>query len=81
MTQREILDELKKMTPAERLKTIEAALHLLHEELQLQEQPEAEAEKKHRLAAAAKALLPDYTTNTELTAFTALDSEDFHAQR
>ena len=34
---------------------------------------------KSKLAAAAQALLADYTTDKELTAFSALDSEDFHA--
>ena len=32
-----------------------------------------------RLAAAAQSLLADYETDDELTAFTALDGEDFHA--
>jgi predicted DNA-binding protein len=31
------------------------------------------------LAAAAQALLNDYTTYEELTAFTSLDGDDFHA--
>ena len=31
------------------------------------------------LAAAAQALLADYETDAELTAFTALDGQDFHA--
>jgi predicted DNA-binding ribbon-helix-helix protein len=35
--------------------------------------------QKSRLAAAAKALLNDYKTDEELTAFTALDVDDFHA--
>lgn len=35
--------------------------------------------KKIELAEAAKALLPDYQGDPELTAFTALDAEDFHA--
>lgn len=35
--------------------------------------------KSGNLAAAAQALLTDYETNDELTAFTALDGEDFHA--
>lgn len=35
--------------------------------------------QKSKLAAAAKALLNDYTTDEELLAFTALDGEDFHA--
>ena len=39
------------------------------------------ADPEDRLAAAAKALLPDYTADPELTSFTALDSEDFYEAR
>jgi len=35
--------------------------------------------KRMALAAAAQALLADYQTDTELTAFQALAGEDFHA--
>ena len=35
--------------------------------------------KKSSLANAAQALLDDYTTDEELTIFTSLDGEDFHA--
>ena len=35
--------------------------------------------QKSKLAAAAQALLNDYTTDEELLAFTALDGEDFPA--
>lgn len=35
--------------------------------------------KRIALAAAAQALLADYQTDQELTAFHALDGEDFHA--
>ncbi|MDY6846636.1 MAG: hypothetical protein SVP52_05825 [Chloroflexota bacterium] len=35
--------------------------------------------QKSTLAAAAQALLVDYTTDEDLTAFTVLDGEDFHA--
>ena len=38
-----------------------------------------EERKKLDLALAAKALLADYQGDPELTAFTALDAEDFHA--
>lgn len=34
---------------------------------------------QQELAAAAQALLADYQNDTDLTAFTALDGEDFHA--
>lgn len=37
------------------------------------------ASQAAQLAAAAQALLADYETDPELTAFTALDGEDFHA--
>ena len=79
MTQVEILEELKKLTSPQRLTIIEAALRLIREDLQKVEQPPAQAERKRQLAAAADALLPDYSVGGKLTIFTALDSEDFHA--
>ena len=38
-----------------------------------------EQHRKAQLASAARALLADYETDEELTAFTAIDGEDFHA--
>jgi len=35
------------------------------------------AERRQQLTAVAKLLAPDYTTDDELTSFTALDGEDF----
>lgn len=78
MTEREIIEELKKLTPAERLSVIEATLRTIREELPQVQQPLKRAEKK-RMAVAAKALLRDYTQGGDLTSFTALDSEDFRA--
>jgi hypothetical protein len=58
---------------------MEAVLHLTRAELQQRlQQLSATDERTAQLAAAAQALLLDYTTDTELTSFTALDSEDFH---
>jgi hypothetical protein len=79
VTQIEILEELKRLTTTERLTIIEAALHLIREDLQQMEQPLPRIERKRQLAAAAEALLPDYATGGELTIFTTLDSEDFYA--
>ena len=79
MTRREILEELKKFPTTERITIIEAALHLIHEDLEQIEQPLAKTERKRKLAAAAEALLPAYSKDGELTAFTAIDHEDFHA--
>jgi hypothetical protein len=81
MTYTEMLETLKKLTLTERLALMEAVLHLMREELQQREQPPATDERTARLAAAAQALLPDYTTDTALTSFTALDSEDFYEAR
>jgi len=79
MTQVQILEELKKLTPAERLSVIEAALHLIREDIRQMQQPSKQTERTRQLAAAAEALLPDYTAGGELTVFTDLDGEDFHA--
>jgi len=81
MTYTEMLETLKQLTLTERLALMEAALHLMREELQQRAQQPATYERTERLAAAAKALLSDYTTETKLTSFTALDSEDFYEAR
>ena len=81
MTYTEMLETLKKLTLTERLALMEAALHLMREELQQREQQPATDERTAQLAAAAQALLPDYATDTELTSFTDLDSEDFYEAR
>lgn len=75
MTLTEILEELSNLTNTERLMIIEAASHLMREEMQEAKQPLSDVEKKRRMALAAEALLPDYATDEELTAFTALDGE------
>ena len=74
-----ILKELKRLSPQERLKVIDDAIHLLQEDLHHMEKPLARRERKRRLTAAAKALLSDYKKDDELISFTALDGEDFHA--
>ena len=79
MTRIEILEELKKLSARERLTIIEAAVHLIYKDLQKVEVLPAQTEIKQRLAAAAKSLIPDYSSGGELTIFTALDSQDVHA--
>jgi len=79
MTQGEILEELKKLPITERLTIIDAVLQTIRKDLQQLPLPAADADKKRQLAAAAAALRSDYVGNDELTAFTALDGEDFYA--
>ena len=80
MTQIEILQELKKLTSAERLAVAEAALHLVREDLQRTSQPSSKSQISQQMADAAKALMRDYQTDPDLTAFTILDNEDFCAK-
>ena len=79
MTRTEILEELRKLSAKERLEVIDAFVLQLQEELLLIERPLTRSERERQLAAAAAALLPDYTEDDELTSFTALDSQDVHA--
>ena len=62
---------LKKIAKQEKLNFSELVRNMLDEQIVNRQ--------KLVLAAAAKALLGNYKTDKELTAFTALDGEDFHA--
>ena len=75
MTNSEIIDQLKQLTTAERLAVIEAATRLIREDLS---HPDAnERAKDKEMALAATALLADYQSDPELTAFTSLDGDNF----
>ena len=67
MTQVQILEELKKFTIPDRLTIVEATLRLIREDLQQKEQPLPWEERRHQLAVAAEALLPDYAAGGELS--------------
>ena len=77
MTNSEILEQLKNLSAAERLKIVETTVHQLREDLEWSGGQGDEVNA--RLARAAQALLGDYVNDKELTAFTALDGEGFHA--
>jgi hypothetical protein len=81
MTKTDIFKELSKLPPNERLSIVEATLHKVREELQGTVLPDRAADRRTKLASAARALLHDYETDKDLTAFTTLDAEDFHASR
>jgi len=77
---RTILEEVNRLPIPERLTIIESLLQGIREELRQAARMTGRAEQKRRLAQAAAILLTDYTTDAELTAFTALDGEDFYAE-
>jgi hypothetical protein len=79
MTQVDVLAELKKLSTTERLKVAEEALQLVRQELEGAQSPETHGGRAQQLAAAAAALRDDYAAGGELTAFVALDGEDFRA--
>ncbi|MFH0924899.1 MAG: hypothetical protein V1872_04590 [bacterium] len=82
MTQRQILEEMKKLGPSECLTIVEEVLHMIHNDLQKREKPVISLKKKKsQLQRAAESLLSDYSVHDELTIFTSLDSEDFYAKR
>jgi hypothetical protein len=76
MTTTDILDELKPLNNAERLAVIETATRLIREDLGQQAESSIDGTQQ-QLAKAAEALLPDYSSDEELTVFTSLDGEDF----
>ena len=79
MTRTEFLDTLRRLPPQEQMDLLQDAMRRLREELAHGSSPSS-AERASRLVAAAEALLPDYQSDSELTAFTSLDPEEFHAQ-
>ena len=81
MTKSEILKELNRLPLRDKLLVLESAIQKLREEFQKGGQGEGKAQVKMKLSEAAKALLKEYRTNSELTCFTALDGEDFDAPR
>lgn len=78
MINQEIINEIKKLDNNERLAIIEAILGMIRNDLQPYEQEKIN-KNKLALEIAAKTLLTDYISDDELTAFKALDGEDFHA--
>jgi hypothetical protein len=69
MSTREILQSIRQLPFNERLSIIEKTLKTLHES------------KDTQLEKAANALMADYKTDKELTAFTAIDFENFYEAR
>lgn len=78
MTTQEIIEGLKQLPLFERLSVIEIATRMVREEIKKMSVMQTDIDKRRQLAEAAEALVVDYTTDSELRAFTALDSEDFY---
>lgn len=75
----DFLTALKKLPLDERLQIIETLILEIRQELHLPP-PIPLSSRKRQMQAAAAALREDYRTDADLTAFTALDAQDFHAE-
>lgn len=77
----ELEEKVKHLSVAQKLALIETILQAIREDVAASDRRELSrlrrAAKRRTLAAAANELVNDYATDTELTIFTALDSEDF----
>jgi len=75
MTNQEIIKGLEQLSNAERLTVIEAATRMIQDDTR--HDPSHPLDVREQVLAAAKELAADYSSDAELTSFTALDSEDF----
>lgn len=80
MTQAQLLNEFRQLSPQQQLEVLEAALRILAQHFQPIEQRANGERERRRLAEAAHLLLADYREDKELTSFTVLDGEPFYAQ-
>lgn len=74
MSKTEILQALKQLSNSERLTIATVALQMAREDWKTL----TPAEKEQQLAISAQLAVLDYLKDEELTAFTALDGEDFY---
>ncbi len=74
MTKNEVIKKINQLSFEERLAIIELLVHQLREEMK-----KTANNKNTSLAVGAQALIDDYNNDKELTIFTQIDSEDFHA--
>ena len=76
MTNQEIIKGLEQLSNAERLTVIEAATRMIQDDIRHDPSHRLDV-REQVLAAAVKELASDYSSDAELTSFTALDTEDF----
>lgn len=72
----DILREIQQLPTAERMGFLDSLIQLLREDRRMDSR---NAAIENQLRAAAQALQTDYQSDPDLTAFTVLDLEDFHA--
>ena len=81
MTQRQLINGFSQLTIQQQIELIQTELRLVGQQLQSIVQPQDGNEHRGDLCEAASMLLADYLEDRELTSFTVLDREPFHAQK
>ncbi|MCA9947413.1 MAG: hypothetical protein KC449_28235 [Anaerolineales bacterium] len=76
MTQKELLREFQRLSLQQQLAILRDALEIVENNFRQLEQTESD---KLPLEEAAQLLRQDYLSDSELTAFTAIDGDEFHA--
>jgi hypothetical protein len=77
MSGKEIIEQIKALPPEERAEV--AKFIVEQDDSWIPDDFSAAMNEAQELERAAKALRTDYVTDSELTSFTALDGEPFHA--
>lgn len=77
MSAKEIIEQIKSLPPGERAEV--AKFIVEQDDSWIPDDFKAAMNDAQELERAAKALLADYASDAELTAFTVLDHERFHA--
>jgi len=78
MSEKELRAELEKMSNEQRLRVIETATRLVRSDLGRLPARRRRTNMDEQMRAAAKMMRDEYAAGGDLTALTALDSEDFH---
>ena len=80
MTQMQLLDEFSQLTLPQQLEMLQSALEIVSAKVRVASLPADNDASSITLTQAAALLLADYENDEELTSFTVLDGEPFHAQ-
>ena len=80
MTQAQLLSEFRELSMREQIEMLHAGLAVIREVMEVTDE-QHHSDPKRGLADAAQLLLADYEGDAELTCFTSLDGEPFHATR
>lgn len=81
MTKTQILEEFAQLSVEQQIEVLAAATQILEKQFRAPATQIKQSSSHTQLAEAARQLVADYEDDGELTAFTALDAEEFNVSR